>query len=128
MLVLGRRIQYGGQMNQQAPDLPRSVQIVARYRGLIGLVALLGALAGIIFAALTPPASSSQAMVAFTAPTCPGGAGAICGGHAFSSVYLQAMLLRQFPSGVQVPPAAGNVVSIRVAAGTIVQAEAVADA
>ena len=115
-------------MNQQAPDLPRSLQIIARYRGLIGFVALLGALAGIIFAALTPPASSSQAMVVFTAPTCPGGAGAICGGPAFSSGYFQAMLLKQFPSGVQVTPAGGNVVSIRVAAGTIAQAEAIADA
>ena len=115
-------------MNQQAPDLPRSVQIIAQYRGLIGFVALLGALAGIIFAALTPPASSSQAMVVFTAPTCPGGAGAICGGPAFSSGYFQAMLLRQFPSGVQVTPAGGNVVSIRVAAGTIAQAEAIANA
>jgi hypothetical protein len=115
-------------MNQQAPDLPRSVQIIARYRGLIGFVALLGALAGIIFAALTPPASSSQAMVVFTAPTCPGGAGAICGGPMFSSAYFQAMLLKQFPSGVQVTPAAGDVVSIRVAAGTVAQAEAIADA
>src|ERR1700722_1466098 len=128
MLVLGRRNQYGGQMNQQAPDLPRSVQIIARYRGLIGFVALLGALAGIIFAALTPPASSSQAMVVFTAPTCPGGAGAICGGPAFSSGYFQAMLLRQFPSGVQGTPAGGNVMSIRVAAGTIAQAKAIAKA
>ena len=115
-------------MNQQAPDLPRSVQIVARYRGLIGLVALLGALAGIIFAALTPPASSSQAMVLFTAPTCPGGAGAICGGPAFSSGYFQAILLQQFPSGVQVTPAGGNVMSIRVAAGTMAQAKAIANA
>ena len=36
-------------MNQQASDLPRSVQIIGRYRSLIGLVALLGALVGVVF-------------------------------------------------------------------------------
>ncbi|MGH3202691.1 MAG: hypothetical protein ACRDP5_11675 [Streptosporangiaceae bacterium] len=113
-------------MNQQAPDLPRSVQIIGRYRGLIGVVALLGALVGVLFAALNPPASSSQALVEFTAPTCP--AGAICGGPMFSPAYFQAMLLQQFPSGVQVKPAGGDVVSISVTAGTTAQAEAIANA
>ncbi|MGH3152133.1 MAG: hypothetical protein ACRDOB_15600 [Streptosporangiaceae bacterium] len=113
-------------MSQQAPDLPRSVQIIARYRGLIGFVALLGAIAGIIFAALTPPAPSSQALVMFTAPTCP--AGGICGGPMFTPAYFQAMLLKQFPSGVQVKPAGGELVSINVAAGTTAQAEAIAAA
>ena len=41
-------------MNQQASDLPRSVQIIGRYRTLIGLVALLGALVGVVFAVATP--------------------------------------------------------------------------
>ena len=41
-------------MNQQASDLPWPVQMIGRYRSLIGLVALLGALAGIVFAALEP--------------------------------------------------------------------------
>ena len=39
-------------MSQQASDLPRSVQMIGRYRSLIGFVALLGALAGIVFAPL----------------------------------------------------------------------------
>lgn len=112
-------------MNQQAPDLPRSVQIIGRYRGLIGFVALLGALAGVFFAALNPPASSSQTLVVFTAPTCQ--AGAICGGPMFSPAYSEAMLLKQFPSGVQVKPVTGDVVSISVAAGTAAQAEAIAN-
>ena len=113
-------------MNQQASDPPRSVQIIGRYRTLIGLVALLGALVGVIFAALNPPASSSEALVVFTAPTCP--AGAICGGAMFSPAYVEAMLLKEFPTGVQVKPVAGDVVSISVAAGTTAQAEAIADA
>ncbi|HJY00132.1 MAG TPA: hypothetical protein VJ351_04880, partial [Streptosporangiaceae bacterium] len=71
-------------MNQQAPDLPRFVQIIGRYRSLIGLVALLGALVGVLFAAINPPASSSQTLVVFTA-TCPGGG--ICGGPAFSPAF-----------------------------------------
>src|SRR5580700_8132269 len=87
MLVWGRRYQCGGQMNQQPPDLPRSVQIIGRYRSLIGVVALLGALVGVLLAALNPPASSSQTLVVFTAPTCP--AGGICGGPAFSPAFIE---------------------------------------
>jgi hypothetical protein len=113
-------------MSQQAPDLPRSVQIIGRYRALIGLVALLGAFVGIVLAVLNPPASSSQALVVFTAPTCP--AGAICGGPMFSPAYVQAMLLKQFPNGVQVKPVGGDVVSISVTAGTTAQAVAIANA
>ena len=112
-------------MNQQASDLPRSVQIIGRYRGLIGLVALLGALVGVVFAALNSPASTSQTLVVFSAPTCP--AGAICGGSMFSPAFIEAMLLKQFPSGVQVKPVTGDVVSISVAAGTAAQAVAMAD-
>ena len=113
-------------MNQQAPDLPRFVQIIGRYRSLIGLVALLGALVGVIFAALNPPASSSQTLVVFTAPTCP--AGGICGGPAFSPAFIEPMLLKQFPNGVQVKPVTGDVVSISVAAGTAARAEVIANA
>jgi len=55
-------------MNQQAPDLPRSVQIIGRYRSLIGLAALLGALVGVVFAALNPPASNGQTLLVFSGP------------------------------------------------------------
>jgi len=113
-------------MNQQSPDLPRSVQIIGRYRSLIGVVALLGALVGVLLAALNPPASSSQTLVVFTAPTCP--AGAICGGPMFSPAFVDGMLLQQFPSGVQVKPVTGDIVSISVAAGTTAQAAAIAHA
>jgi hypothetical protein len=113
-------------MSQQASDLPRSVQIIGRCWSLIGLVALLGALVGVVFAALNPPASSGQTLVVFEAPTCP--AGAICGGPMFSPAFIEAMLLKQFPSGVQVKPVTGDVVSISVAAGTAARAEAIARA
>jgi hypothetical protein len=113
-------------MNQQAPDLPRSVQIIGRYRGLIGIAALLGALVGVVFAALNPPASAGQTLLVFTAPTCP--AGAICGGPMFWPSYFDAMLLKEFPGGVQVKPVGRDVVSISVAAGTGAQAEALAAA
>jgi hypothetical protein len=113
-------------MSQQASDLPRSVQIIGRYRALIGLVVLLGAFAGIVFGALNPPTSTSRALVVFTAPTCPDGA--ICGGPMFSPGYFQAMVLKEFPGGVQVKPVAGGVVSISVAAGTAARAEALANA
>jgi hypothetical protein len=110
-------------MSQQASDLPRSVQIIGRYWSLIGLAALLGALVGVVFAALNPPASSSQTLVVFSAPTCQ--AGAICGGPMFSPAFIEAMLLKQFPNGVQVKPVTGDVVSISVAAGTAARAEAI---
>jgi len=113
-------------MNQQAPDLPRFVQVIGRYRSLIGVVALLGALVGVLFAALNPPASSSQTLVVFTAPTCP--AGGICGGPAFSPAFIAPTLLKQFPNGVQVKPVTGDVVSISVAAGTAARAEVIANA
>lgn len=113
-------------MSQQASDLPRSVEIIGRYRTLIGFVVLLGAFAGIVFGALNPPVSTSRALVVFTAPTCP--AGAICGGPMFSPAYFQAMVLKEFPSGVLVKPEAGDVLSISVAAGTGARAQALADA
>ena len=113
-------------MSQQASDLPRSVQIIGRYWSLIGLAALLGALVGVVFAALNPPASSSQTLVVFTAPACP--AGAMCGGPMSSPAYAEAILLKQFPSGVQVKPGTGDILSIRVAAGTAAQAAALAQA
>ena len=113
-------------MNQQAPDLPRSVQIIGRNGTLIGLFAVLGVLVGIVLAALNPPALTSTDSVVFAAPSCP--AGAICGGPAFSPAYIRAMVLETFPSGVRIRPGAGNVLSIIVTGRTPAQAEATAEA
>ena len=115
-------------MSEQVPDLPRSVQIIGRYKILVAFMAVLGFLGGIVFGALNPPVSGSKALVVFAAPACPGGGGAICGGPMFSPAYIQARLLKTFPSGVQVKPVTGNVLSVSVVAGTPAQAQATAEA
>jgi capsular polysaccharide biosynthesis protein len=50
-------------MSQQALNLPRSVQIVRRDKILIGLVAMLGLLAGVAYSVVRPPALTSTALV-----------------------------------------------------------------
>jgi len=113
-------------MSQQASDLPRSVQIIGRYRTLVAMMAVLGLLAGAVFAALNPPGSTSKALVVFAAPQCP--AGAICGGPMFSPGYIPATVLTAFPSGVQIKLQTGTVLAVSASAGTAAQAEARADA
>jgi hypothetical protein len=116
-------------MSQQASDVPRFVQILGRYRVLIGIMAMLGLFAGAVFAALNPPVFTSQALVQFPAWSCP--AGAICGGPAFAPdrpAYIGARLLQSLPSGVQVKPVSGNVLLVSATAGTAARAEAATDA
>jgi hypothetical protein len=113
-------------MSQQPSNLPRFVQIVGRYRVLVAVMALFGALAGAVVAALSTSASTSQTMVMFKAPTCP--AGAICGGPMFSPAYIKAALGREFGSAVRVKPLDGNVLSISVTAGSLARAQYLAEA
>jgi hypothetical protein len=113
-------------MSQQAADLPRSVQIIGRHRTLVGIMAVLGLLAGVVFAALTPSVFTSKALFQVGEPACPGGS--ICGGPAFSSGAIQPRLPSAFPDGVQVKLVPGNVVSVSASAGTAAQAEAAAGA
>lgn len=114
-------------MNQQEQNLPRPVRIIGQYKILIGLMTLLGGLAGGIFAALNPPpgSTSSSAMVMFTAPSCP--QGGICGGFSFSPASGEAPVLKAFPSGVRITVMKGNVVAISAAGGTSAQAAAIAN-
>jgi hypothetical protein len=112
-------------MSQQAPDLPRSVQIIGRHGSLVAVMAAAGLLAGTVFAALNSATYTSTALVA-AAPPCP--VGAICGGPAFQPGYLPAGLLKAFPSGVQTKPVTSGVVSVSAVAGSAAQAEATADA
>ena len=114
-------------MSQQTSGLSRFVQIIGRYSVLIGLMALLGGLAGAVLAALHPPGSTSRALVLFAAPSCPA-EGAICGGPMFSPKYIRAAVLKEFPNGVQIEPVTGSVMSVSATAGTRAQAEANADA
>jgi hypothetical protein len=112
-------------MSQQAADLPRSVQIIGRQRTLVGLMAVLGLVVGVIFAALTPSVFTSKALVLAGESACPGGS--ICGGPAFSSGAIQPRLPSALPDGVQIKLVTGNVVSVSASAGTAAQAEAALD-
>jgi hypothetical protein len=116
-------------MSQQASEVPRFVQILGRYRALIGIMAVLGLLGGAVFAALNPPTFTSRALVIFPASSCP--AGAICGGPIFApdrTAYPGAMLPHSLPGGVQVKPVAANGLWVIATAGTAAQAEAATDA
>lgn len=113
-------------MSQQASNVPRPVQIIGQYKILVGMMALLGLLAGAVFASLNPPGSDSQVVVAFTAPPCP--AGAVCGGPMFSLPYTEVGWLKANPGEVQVRTETGNVISVSVAAGTAAEATALAEA
>jgi len=115
-------------MSQLASDLPGLVQILGRYRSLIGLMAVLGLLGGAVFAVLSPPVFTSEALVVFPGASCP--AGAICGGPPFAPgrSYLPAKVLQSLPDGVQIQPVMLNVLLVTAAAGTAVQAETATDA
>jgi hypothetical protein len=97
-------------MSQQASDLPRSVRIIAHYRILVGLMAVLGLLAGALLAMLNPLVTSGEALVAFTPPSCPGGG--ICGGPAFSPGYIPA---GDLPASVNIELMPGNLLAVTAA-------------
>jgi hypothetical protein len=116
-------------MNQQESNLPRSLQTLGRFKLLIGCMAALGVLGGLIFAALNPVASTtSQAQLSFTAPSwsCP--PGAICGTPIFEPGYVQGKLVKMFPGGVQIKVMPGNVISVTVNGDTAAAAQAMANA
>jgi hypothetical protein len=116
-------------MSQQESNLPRSLQTLGRFKLLIGCLAALGALGGLLFAALNPVASTtSQAQVSFTAPSwsCP--PGAICGTPIFEPGYVQGKLVKMYPNGVQIKVMPGNVISVTVNGNTAAAAQAMANA
>ena len=55
-------------MSQQALDLPRAVQIVRRHRVLVGIMAVLGLLAGAAYATLHPPMFTGTALILLPQP------------------------------------------------------------
>ena len=112
-------------MNQQPADLPRFVQIIGRYRSLIGIMAVLGLLVGVVLAALNPAVFTSKALVSYQ-PACP--AGAICGGPEFALNSGTVKLPGSLTVGTQVTPTAANVLTVSAVGGTAAQAEAAADA
>jgi capsular polysaccharide biosynthesis protein len=52
-------------MSQQPSDLRKSISIVSRFKAVVGIVAALGLLAGVAYAAFHPPQPSSTAVVSF---------------------------------------------------------------
>jgi len=114
-------------MDQQTPDRLRFAQIVGRYRNLIGYMAVVGLLAGLVFAALNPSGVTARAAVLFSAPSC-SPAGAICGGPAFSPDYILAAPPDSVPGVVQVTQTMPDVVVLTATGGTITQAESSIDA
>jgi len=116
-------------MSQQDSELPRFAAILRRYRALIGIMAVLGLLAGAVFAALNPPVFTSQALVLFPAWPCP--PTAFCAGPVFGPnrpAYIGARLLQSLPGGVQLKPIAANGLLVSTTAATAAQAEATTDA
>jgi hypothetical protein len=103
-------------------DQLRFAQIIGRYRYLIGYMAVVGLLAGTVFAALNPAGFTVKAAVLFSAPSCPA-AGAICGGPAFSPDYSVAALPDSFPGTVQVTQTMPDVVIVTATGATAAQAE-----
>ncbi len=55
-------------MSEQALDLSRSVQIVRRHKIIVGVLAVLGLLAGAGYTVLNPPMLASNALVALRPP------------------------------------------------------------
>jgi hypothetical protein len=111
-------------MSQPSSDLPRFVQIIGRYRALVGIMAALGLLGAAVFAVLNPTVFTSRALVQMTTPSCP--VGAICGGPAFSPGYIGARLLQSLPGDAQIKPT-GNVLWVTTTARTAARAEATAE-
>jgi capsular polysaccharide biosynthesis protein len=56
-------------VSEEALDLRRSVQIVRRHKIVVGIVTLLGLLAGIAYVVVSPPTFASSALVALPAST-----------------------------------------------------------
>jgi uncharacterized protein involved in exopolysaccharide biosynthesis len=54
-------------MSQQPLDLRKSISIIRRLKAVVGIVAAVGLLAGVAYAAFNPPKPSSTAVVSFPA-------------------------------------------------------------
>src|SRR5215472_2533827 len=59
----GRADGPGGRMSEQPLDLKRSAQIVWRHKMVVGAIAALGCVAGVIVTMLNPPMLTSEALV-----------------------------------------------------------------
>jgi capsular polysaccharide biosynthesis protein len=133
-------------MSQQALDLRSSIQAVRRHSRLFGAIIVLGLLLGAVYAVLSPPQITSQALVVLpeaatqtTQQTANGnensvvstqvvvaGSGVVLADalpHISPPVSLQTLL-----SGVQVTNPAGSILSISAVGSNAAEAEAIANA
>ncbi len=133
-------------MSQQALDLRRSIQIVWRHKILVGVVVVLGILAGVAYGYLNPPALTSTALAILPPPSPSAQAAAGNGGPdpytttqefiASSNPVLSAALhdirpamsLAELSHDVQVSSETPYVISISAKGKTAADAEAVANA
>src|SRR5712691_9027537 len=120
-------------MSEQALDVRRFLQIVRRHRAIVGIVALLGLLAGGGYAVLNPPMLASSALVVLPPATRDVATQAVI---ASSDPVLSgalrnvrpAMSLQALRSHVQVKSLTSNIISISAQGKTAVQAEGTANA
>jgi hypothetical protein len=115
-------------MDQQTSDTFGFVHVIGRYRNLIGFMAIVGLITGLVFSALHPTAYTARATVAVSASSClvPG---AICGGPAFSAAAeIKAGWLNAYPGSVVVDQKTPDVVTLTASAGTAAQAMTAAEA
>ena len=120
-------------MSEQALDLRKSLRIVRRHRIIVGIVALLGLLAGVGYAVLKPPMLSSTALVVVPSATHDMATQVvIAGSNPVLSDALQGvkpvMSLQTLHSHVQVKSLTSNIISISTQAKTAAQAEGTANA
>jgi capsular polysaccharide biosynthesis protein len=120
-------------MSQQPLDLRRSLQIVRRYKAVVGATAAVGLLAGSVFTALHPPLLRSQAQVWLPAVTrdvptqvlIAGSNTVLAGAQRSLNPAPTAKTLRDH---VQVKSLTANLISITAEAATAEQAENIANA
>lgn len=110
-------------MSQQTPYAPRWARVIGRSGTLIGILAVLGGLAGAVFGALGTQTYMTAQTVLVATPTC-AAAGAICGGPAFSSGTTQTWSVQ----GGQVNAGSSAVgsVTLRSFGGSAAQAQSLA--
>ena len=120
-------------MNREPLDLRRSLQILRRRLITVGIAAALGAVAGAAYTVLSPPMHAATALVVLPSTTSNAGAQVLI---AESNPVLEgalpgikpAMSLLALNNDIQVTAVTTNLLSITAQAGTVTQAEEMANA
>jgi hypothetical protein len=120
-------------MSQQALDLRRSLQIVRRYKALVGALAAVGLLGGAVYTALHPPQLASQALIVLPPVTRDVPTQVVIASSDPVLAAAQRSLdpaptIRDLRRQVQVKSLTPNVISVNAEAATAAQAEDIANA